>query len=178
MSNLKNDLSEYTGTKGICANVSPVSNLELKYEVKTTDYNFVPTLDIHSTIVYSLSQTPPTPQKLNEILESLNVDSTNIFTAYPIQRLEFWEAKGKLYCGLVFYSPDLFMFREKLQKMGNFKSTYDEYKCHLTVGYFDKFDNQNMLAPALARFGSSIFKLTSPIPSQIKFNNLSFSDLK
>ena len=171
--------SEYTGEAGLYARVIPREQIP-GFVILNDTYEFkaVPPEDYHATVVYSPDARVPR-ETLEGIVDLRSLSEATQFDSYSVNCLQYWAAEGRLYVGIEFYSPDLFILREILQKYGKFTSTYDIYKCHLTLGSFRGIPEEILNnKTAMESLGKSSIALTSAIPPLVHFSNLGFENVR
>ena len=134
--------------------------------------------DYHCTICYDQNAMIPR-ESIDVMATRARVDEVTVFRAFPAGGLQALSNDGKLYVGIEMYSPELFSLREHIQTTLNVKSSFDIYKCHITLGKFRGFPEAMLQdLQACRQFVASNVSLEAPPPGLIELSYLRFEDAK
>ena len=126
----------YNGFNGFYCSVKPISDVPAPLVDAIPELGWEPLSpeEFHMTVAYNDSASVPR-EVVETWLANNRLDKNTVFRAASIGTPQWWENGGKVYVGLILYSPDLFGLHESLKSLG-VTSSFPSYKCHITYGKF------------------------------------------
>ncbi len=165
-------------SKGLYGSVKPITGIPQIKVFREEGWEADAPNDYHCTICYDQSAMIPR-ESIDVMATRARVDDVTVFRAFPAGGLQAWSNDGKLYVGIEMYSPELFALREHIQKTLDVKSSFDIYKCHITLGKFRGFPEAMLQdLQACRQFVASNVSLEAPLPGLIELSYLRFEDAK
>ena len=126
--------SLYSGREGLYACVTPITEIAPPRVTSpgVFQYEALQPSEYHITVAHDESATV-SRDALQTFLERNCIDEQTVWRSGAAGKVQWWENGGKVYVGIHFYSPDLFLLHESVKQLG-VKSDFPDYMCHLTFG--------------------------------------------